>query len=107
MPDFGDHRVMACTVADIERWLGEYAGQASVRRLVSADAAFIVDASALSLNDATIFPLTLATRALPPRVIALLRMPQLEVRFDYAPEHAARARAWIAGFDRHTQRGGG
>jgi hypothetical protein len=34
-------------------------------------------------------------------------MPQLEVRFDYAPEHAARARAWIAGFDRHTQRGGG
>lgn len=101
MPDFGDHRVMACTVADIERWLGEFAGPMSVRRLpgVVADACFVIDAGGWSIR--------LSARKLAPRVIALLRMPQLDVVFDYAPEEAGRARAWIAGFDRHTQRGGG
>ena len=126
MPDFGDRRVMACTVADIERWLHEFSGRAAVRCLsvgherpvrltgapgaapaavagpssgVAPDACFAIDAGGWSIQ--------LSARKLAPRVIALLRMPQLEVVFDYAPEHAGRARAWIAGFDRHTQRGGG
>ena len=120
MPDFGDRRVMACTVADIERWLHEFAGRFAVQRgaarglpadaaLESAadgpmtgappDACFIIDAGGWRLR--------LSARQLAPRVIALLRMPQLEVVFDYAPGDAGRARTWIAGFDRHTQRGGG
>ena len=96
MPDFGDHRIMACTRADLQRWLREFTGDPSLQ----------VGDHALELALEG-FNLTLNTRELPPRRIALLRIEQLEVQFDYATESAARARDWIARFDRHTQRGGG
>ena len=100
MPFFGDRRVMACTPADMERWLGEFTGQQSLR--------FEPATTGRSMSlDAGGWPMTVAVRELPPRVVALLRMPQLDVRFDYPADQAAAAREWITRFDRHTQRGGG
>jgi hypothetical protein len=91
---------MACTPADIERWLGEFAGGQAIRATLRADGAeFIVDAGG--------WPMRIAVSALPPRVVALLRMPQLDVAFDFPEERAAAARDWVERFDRHTQRGGG
>lgn len=87
---------MACTRADLQRWLCEFIGDPSLQ----------VGDRALELALEG-FNLTLNTRELPPRRIALLRIEQLEVWFDYSTEAADRARDWIARFDRHTQRGGG
>ena len=107
MPDFGDHRVMACTPADLKRWLGELCdcdpamvapGAASVPRPGAVGSAS-VEAEGVTL--------TLRWRVLEPRQIALLRIQQLELEFIYSPAFARAARAWIERFDRHTQRGGG
>ena len=91
---------MACTPADIERWLGEFAGGDAVSAAPRAGGGeFIVDAGG--------WPMRIAVSVLPPRVVALLRMPQLDVAFDFPRERAAAAREWVERFDRHTQRGGG
>lgn len=44
---------------------------------------------------------------LPPRVIALLRMPRLQVTFEFTGLDAAQRQAFMRHFDLHTQRGGG
>ena len=91
---------MACTPADIERWLGEFAGSHAVRVAPRAGGTeFIVDAGG--------WPIRIAVSVLPPRVVALLRMPQLDVAFDFPEERGGVARDWVERFDRHTQRGGG
>lgn len=94
--DFGDHRVMACNLADLRRWLRE----------VTADPALeLVDGVAeILLGDDM---MRVRARTLPPRRIALVSIQQLEVRFEYPDSLAGLARAWIRRFDRHTQRGGG
>ncbi|MCM2306726.1 MAG: hypothetical protein NDI91_04560 [Sulfuritalea sp.] len=46
-------------------------------------------------------------RTLEPRQIALLRVPQLEVRFVYSGLELARREVIQNHFDRATQRGGG
>jgi hypothetical protein len=51
--------------------------------------------------------LAIEVRELPPRRVALLSLPQLDVRFLYDPALRSQAHAWIAHFDHHTQRGGG
>lgn len=100
MPFFGDRRVMACTPADIERWLREFTGSDSVRlERGAAGGEFRLDAGG--------WPMRVSVTELAPRVVALLRMPQLDVSFAYPDERAAEARDWITRFDRHTQRGGG
>lgn len=100
MPDFGDHRVMACTARDIERWLAEITGRDDLR--------FQDNSLAVPLeNGDSKWTLTISIQMRPPRRIALLHIQQLEVRFSYPPGRAGAARAWIGGFDRHTQRGGG
>lgn len=96
MPDFGDHRIMACTRSDLQRWVREFTGDDSLQ-VHDRPLELSLDGFALRLN----------TRELPPRRIALLRIEQLEVWFDYAADSALKARDWIARFDRHTQRGGG
>ncbi|MCM5569677.1 hypothetical protein M6I34_04070 [Burkholderiaceae bacterium FT117] len=101
MPFFGDRRVMACTPADIERWLREFTGGQDIRLEPAGGGGgeFRLDAGG--------WPMRVQVEVMPPRVVALLRMPQLDVRFDYPQERAAEARGWITRFDRHTQRGGG
>lgn len=96
MAFFGDSRVMACTREDLERWVGALIGQAVV----------VPDSGALRLCLGW-GVLEVQTEVLPPHRIALLRVPQLAVRFRYDPSLQDQARAWIAHFDRHTQRGGG
>lgn len=107
MPDFGDRRTMACTPADLKRWLGELCGcdpgmTASER--ASGAQPGSVGAATIEAEGVT---LTLRWRVLAPRQIALLRIAQLELEFSYPSAEAKGARAWIERFDRHTQRGGG
>jgi hypothetical protein len=93
---FGDRRVMACSRDDLRRWasdlIGRPAGEFRGDRL---------DLSAAGV------PIAIVVRDAPARSIGLVRFHALEVCFEYSPEHAAAARAWIARFDLHTQRGGG
>ena len=107
MPDFGDRRTMACTPADLKRWLGELCGcdpgmPASER--ASGAQPGSVGAATIEAEGVNV---TLRWRVLEPRRIALLSIAQLELEFSYPPAEAEGARAWIERFDRHTQRGGG
>jgi hypothetical protein len=107
MPDFGDRRTMACTPADLKRWLGELCGcdpSMTAADRASAAQPGAVGAATIEAEGVT---LTLRWRVLEPRQIALLRIAQLELELDYPPAEATAARAWIERFDRHTQRGGG
>lgn len=87
---------MGCSRADLERWVGEMLGPGAGR--------FVDDR--MEVASAGV-PLAIVVRDAPDRVIGLVRFRELEVSFEYAPQDKAAARAWIAGFDRHTQRGGG
>lgn len=96
MPFHGFDRTMACTRADLARWLVELTGSDhGLARSPSATLHF--DWGDLRID----------TEAMPPRRIALLSVRQLRVKFVTDPGLAEPARAWIEQFDRHTQRGGG
>lgn len=51
--------------------------------------------------------LALHWEALPPRVIALVRLPRLLLRFAFAGVDDAQRHAFMQRFDLYTQRGGG
>ena len=96
MPFHGFERVMACSQADLARWLVELTG----------------DDHGMAANGRADVPLCggvlrIETERLPPLRIALLRTQQLRVRFIPPAGHEADARAWVTAFDHHTQRGGG
>ena len=85
MPDFGDHRIMACTPADLKRWLGELCGCDPAMVAPGALPAArpgVVGAATVEADGVT---LTLRWRVLEPRQIALLRIQQLELECDYLP----------------------
>ena len=107
MPDFGDRRTMACTPADLKRWLGELCGcdpgMTAFERASGAQPGS-VGAATIEAEGVNV---TLRWRVLEPRRIALLSIAQLELEFSYPSAEAKGARAWIERFDRHTQRGGG
>jgi hypothetical protein len=96
MPFHGFERVMACSRADLDRWLRELTGS---------------DQGVAATGRATLAfdwgELRLETEPMPPRRIALLKVQQLRVRFVPPPGRDAEARDWIERFDHHTQRGGG
>ena len=96
MPDFGDRRVMGCTRADIERWVRELLGPGAPR----------FEGDRLDLRESGV-ALRVVVRDAPPRSLGLVRFRELDVSFEYEPADREVARAWIARFDRHTQRGGG
>ncbi|HYF58554.1 MAG TPA: hypothetical protein VEA81_06320 [Burkholderiaceae bacterium] len=96
MPFHGFERVMACTRADLGRWLAELTG---------ADSGIAAAGRTELRFDWGV--LGVETEPLPPRRIALLAVQQLRVRFVPPPGGEAHARAWIERFDHHTQRGGG
>jgi hypothetical protein len=95
MPFHGFDRTMACTRADLARWLAELTG--SDHGIASGRAALAFDWGELRIE----------TEPMPPRRIALLRAEQLRVRFVPPEGREAEARDWITRFDHHTQRGGG
>jgi hypothetical protein len=51
--------------------------------------------------------LTLHWRMLPPRRIALISLPRLEVTFDFEGSDEAARQVFMRRFDLHMQRGGG
>ena len=51
--------------------------------------------------------LALAWRVLPPRAIALMRMPRLQVRYTFSGMSDAERQTFMRRFDLYTQRGGG
>jgi len=51
--------------------------------------------------------LRLSWEVLPPRVIALVRLPRLAVRFSFEGVSLAERRDFLRRFDLHLQRGGG
>lgn len=87
---------MGCSRDDLERWLREMLGPAVP--------AFRDDRLALHAQGV---PVTLRVADAPPRRLGLVTFRALDVSFDYAPDDGAAVRAFIARFDRHTQRGGG
>ena len=99
MPFFGFDRVMACSRADLARWLTELTG---------SDHGMAAGKQALIRFDWG--QLAIETEEQPVQRFGLVRMQRLQVRFVPTPDDPDTrdaARAWITGFDRYTQRGGG
>lgn len=89
-------REMGCTEAELLRWLpGAVNGHALTLLPRSADIA--IDGGRLEL----------AWRALPPRQIALMRMPRLAIDFHFEGVGESPRQAFMRYFDLYTQRGGG
>ena len=89
-------REMGCTADELLQWLP---GASRARPVVvSGQGARIeIDGGALELRWQT----------LPPRQIALLRMPRLAVQFRFSGIDEASRQAFMRYFDLYTQRGGG
>lgn len=89
-------REMGCTEAELLMWLpGAVNGHALALMPHSADVA--IGAGRLEL----------AWRELPPRQIALMRMPRLAIAFHFEGVGEAERQAFMRYFDLYTQRGGG
>lgn len=96
--DYPDHfeRDMACTEAE---WLGW---------LPRALAGHVWRQSAQALEvELGAGRLKVRWHSLPPRVIALLRLPRLQVAFAFDGVSADERRAFMKKFDLYLQRGGG
>ncbi len=96
MPDFGDERVMACTVSDMQRWIRGFTDQPN---LTFAN-------GKLSFTDGGV-DFTVTIEELPVRKLGLVKFRDSKVKFEYPDSQAQQAREWIGVFDHHTQRGGG
>lgn len=89
-------REMGCTEAELLRWLpGAVNGQSLTLAPHSADVA--IGAGRLEL----------AWRELPPRQIALMRMPRLAIAFHFEGVADDERQRFMRFFDLYTQRGGG
>ncbi len=89
-------REMGCTEAELLMWLpGAVNGR--VVRVMERSAEVAIDAGRLEL----------AWRELPPRQIALLRMPRLAISFHFVGVGEALRQDFMRYFDLYTQRGCG
>lgn len=89
-------REMGCTEAELLMWLPG-AVNAHALTLMPRSAEVAIGAGRLEL----------AWRELPPRQIALMRMPRLAISFHFEGVDEARRQAFMRYFDLYTQRGGG
>lgn len=93
-------RIMGCNGSELAGWL----------QRALPDARLAVESAADTGHCRASFAdgeLLIEWRCLAPRRIALLCLPQLEVRFSYSGLEPARREAIQTYFDRATQRGGG
>lgn len=91
-------REQGCTEAE---WLGWLPG--AVRRH-----AWRLSAPGQATIDLPGGPLTIHWQTLPPRQIALIRMPRMQIHYRFAPATAeAEREAFMRYFDLYMQRGGG
>lgn len=91
---------MGCSGGELAGWLPRALPEASLAIDTNSD-------SGLCRAAYTDGELLIEWRSLAPRQIALLRVPQLEVRFSYSGLELERRQAIQKYFDRATQRGGG
>lgn len=89
-------RDMGCTEAEWLGWLPAALGQCPYT-LEGQTARVAIGTGALALR----------WQVMPPRVIALMRMPVLRVNFGFEGLDAGERLAFMKRFDLHMQRGGG
>ncbi len=89
-------RDMACTEAEWLLWLPRAVGE-HPREVDGASARVQLGAGQLQLR----------WQVLPPRVIALMRLPRLALHFAFTGVNEAERYAFMKRFDLYTQRGGG
>lgn len=89
-------REMGCTETELLRYLP---GASGPHELTLQDQAATVAIGAGRLE--------LRWSVMPPRRIALMRMPRLAVSFDFVGVDEASRQAFMRHFDLYTQRGGG
>lgn len=89
-------REMGCTEAELLRWLPGASGSHEVT-LQGRAAVVSIGAGRLELR----------WSVMPPRQIALMRMPRLAVAFSFVDVAEASRQAFMRHFDLYTQRGGG
>ena len=89
-------RDMGCTEAEWLGWLPAAMGDSAWQRS-QATAEATIGAGKLSL----------CWQVMPPRVIALMRMPVLRVNFEFEALDADQRYAFMKRFDLYMQRGGG
>jgi hypothetical protein len=90
-------REYGCTEAEWRRWMP--AATAGLPLREAGTRAFEVSIGAGSLS--------IGWTPLPPRVIALVRLPRMQVRFAFAGVGSAERAAFMRRLDMHLQRGGG
>ena len=89
-------REMGCTEAEFVQWLVPAVGDRPLT-VGERHAEAPIESGRLALD----------WTVLPPRRIALISMPRLEVRFDFAGVSEAGRQAFMKRFDVYMQRGGG
>lgn len=89
-------RDMACTEAEWRLWLPRAVGPHPYQ--ISGTSARV------SIGEGE---LRLAWQVAPPRVIALMRLPRLQLDFAFSGLDEAQRHAFMKRFDLYTQRGGG
>lgn len=89
-------RDMACTEAEWLAWLPAAIGAHPYAQRAGA--------ATVTLGDGA---LQLQWQVQAPRQIALIRLPRLQVRFDFRHVPQAERHAFMQRFDLYTQRGGG
>lgn len=105
-------REMGCTADELQAWLPgasrgapiEWLGTSAARVDLQARSA---SASASTSPGPTCPKLHLVWAPLPPRRIALITLPRLQVSFDFGSADEATRHAYMRHFDLYTQRGGG
>jgi hypothetical protein len=89
-------REMGCTADELRAWLPGASGDRSI--------AWHGDGAEVSIDDGRA---TLQWRSLPPRRIALITLPRLQVRFAAEGVDDSAWQRFMRHFDLYTQRGGG
>lgn len=90
-------REQGCTEAEWLRWLEPASHGHAVQRPAADRAVVAIGGGTLELH----------WTVLPPRCIALLRLPRLQVRYRFAAVPDAERTRFMKTFDLHLQRGGG
>ncbi len=91
-------REMGCTSDELRAWLPGASRAAPIRWL---------NAHGAEVDLGTGSPLRLNWQALPPRRIALITLPRLQVHFDFGACDGTIRHRFMKHFDLYTQRGGG
>lgn len=97
LPEEAFEREYGCSLAEWRRWMPEAVHGHAYRWLEPGGLEVVLGAGHLRLT----------WQELSPRVIASVRLPRLQVRFQFADVAAQERQRFLRRFDLHLQRGGG